>query len=244
VSVLVGLAGSVAAGKSTLAAQLAQQERAAGKSVAVVSTDGFLLPNATLEARGLLARKGFPESYDAAAFTSFLDALRAGVSAHVPVYSHQIYDILPGAPQELIPPALVIIEGINALQPQFTDGKLDFRLYLHADESDLFRWYSERLIRLRDAARIDPSSYFTRFLALSETEWNARIRTIWESVNLPNLHEHILPTRALADQVLVKAADHSLSLEPESGGQVAKSRARATPFSDTSTHWFPKTERS
>lgn len=209
-SFLIGLAGSVAAGKSTLAAQLAETERATGKTVEVVSTDGFLLPNAELERRGLLGRKGFPESYDAGAFTAFLDALRSGEPAHVPVYSHQTYDILPETHRTLHQPELVIVEGINALQPAFTAGKLDRRLYLHAEESDLFRWYRERLLRLRDAARTDSSSYFTRFLALTDTEWEARIQTIWESVNLPNLHEHILPTKALADTVLIKGPDHRI----------------------------------
>ena len=209
-SYLIGLAGSVAAGKSTLAAQLAERERAAGKTVEVVSTDGFLLPNAELERRGLLGRKGFPESYDAAAFTAFLDALRSGEPATVPIYSHQTYDILPGQQRELLRPELVIVEGINALQPIFTDGKLDHKIYLHAEEADLFRWYRERLVRLRNDARTDSASYFTRFLELSEASWEERIRTIWETVNLPNLREHILPTKPLADEILVKGPDHRL----------------------------------
>lgn len=210
-STLIGLAGSVAAGKSTLAAQMAERERAAGKTVEVVSTDGFLLPNAVLEARGLLTRKGFPESYDAQAFTAFLDALRNGQPAHVPVYSHQIYDRLPGAQREIPTPDLVILEGINALQPAFTEGRLDYRLYLHAEEGDLFRWYRERLVHLRDAAHADPTSYFTRFIKLAHEEWEAYIKTIWETINLPNLHTHILPTKALADEVLVKGADHRIA---------------------------------
>ena len=205
---LIGLAGSVAAGKSTLAAQLAQNEQASGKSVEVVSTDGFLLPNATLELRGLLSRKGFPESYDAEAFTGFLTALRDGQPTRVPVYSHQTYDILAGSHREILRPDLVIIEGINALQPAFTDSKLDHKIYLHAEEIHLFTWYRERLLRLRNDARTDPASYFTRFLSLSDEHWEARIETIWETINLPNLHEHILPTRTLADAVLVKGLDH------------------------------------
>nr|WP_309695729.1 hypothetical protein [Armatimonas sp.] len=209
-STLIGLAGSVAAGKSTLAAQMAERERAAGKTVEVVSTDGFLLPNAILEAHGLLTRKGFPESYDAQAFTAFLDALRNGQPTRVPIYSHQTYDILPEAQREIPTPDLVIIEGINALQPAFTEGKLDYRIYLHAEEADLFRWYHERLVRLRDAAFTDPLSYFTRFLKLSHEEWETYIKTIWETINLPNLHAHILPTKALADEVLVKGADHKI----------------------------------
>ena len=209
-SYLIGLAGSVAAGKSTLAAQLAETERASGKTVEIVSTDGFLFPNAELERRGILGRKGFPESYDAAAFTAFLDALRSGEPATVPIYSHQTYDILPDEHRKVTHPDLVIVEGINALQPAFTAGKLDHKIYLHAEEPDLFRWYKERLVRLRDTARTAPDSYFTRFLELSEAAWEERIKTIWETINLPNLHEHILPTRDLADEVRVKGSDHAL----------------------------------
>lgn len=208
----MGLAGSVAAGKSTLAAQMAAKEQASGKSVEVVSTDGFLLPNAELERRGLLARKGFPESYDAEAFTAFLDALRTGQPVSVPIYSHQIYDILPGTTREIRPPDLIILEGINALQPAFTRDRLDQKIYLHAEEPDLFRWYRERLLRLREEALSDPTSYFKRFLELSPEEWETRIRTIWETVNLPNLREHILPTKLLADLVVIKGADHQLSI--------------------------------
>lgn len=204
---IIGLAGSVAAGKSTLAAQLSKEN----PGTEVVSTDGFLLPNAELERRGLLGRKGFPESYDAEALSRFLDALRAGEPARIPLYSHQTYDIVPGQFRELLPPERVIVEGINALQPRFTAGKLDLRLYLHAEETALFRWYRERLLRLRDDARTDPSSYFTRFLELTDDAWEGRIRQVWETVNLPNLHEHILPTRALADWVVEKEPDHSLS---------------------------------
>ena len=213
-SYLVGLAGSVAAGKSTLAAQLAQKEQALGKTVEVVSTDGFLYPNAELERRGLLARKGFPESYDGAAFADFLDALRAGKSAKVPIYSHQTYDINPDKQREIPHSDLVIIEGINALQPFFTEDKLDHKIYLHAEESDLFAWYRERLLRLRAEAHTDPASYFTRFLELSDAAWEDRIQTIWETVNLPNLREHILPTRDLADEVLVKGPDHAMLSQP------------------------------
>jgi type I pantothenate kinase len=214
VSYLIGLAGSVAAGKSTLAAELAQKERALGKSVEVVSTDGFLFPNAELERRGILGRKGFPESYDAAAFTVFLDALRSGVPAMVPIYSHQTYDILPGEHREITHPEVMIVEGINALQQVFTAGKLDYKIYLHAEEEDLFHWYRERLLRLRREAKTNPSSYFVRFLEFTDAQWEARIRSIWETVNLPNLREHILPTRDLADEVLVKGPDHVLMTQP------------------------------
>lgn len=207
---LIGLAGSVAAGKSTLAAELADRWRSQGQRVAVVSTDGFLLPNAVLEAHGLLRRKGFPESYDAAALQAFLHALRRGQPALAPHYSHQTYDIVPGQFHEISGIDQVLIEGVNALQPAFTAGLLDVRLYLHADEADLFAWYRARLLRLRDAAQSDPDSYFTRFLALSETQWEARIRAVWEEINLPNLREHIAPSQAHADWVFEKAPDHSV----------------------------------
>lgn len=207
---LIGLAGSVAAGKSTLASELADRWRSQGLTVAVVSTDGFLLPNATLEARGLLRRKGFPESYDAAALQAFLQALRTGQPALAPHYSHQTYDIVPGQLQEISGVSRVLIEGVNALQPAFTAGLLDLRLYLHADEADLFSWYRARLLRLRDAAQSDPDSYFTRFLALTPAEWEARIQSVWEEINLPNLRAHIAPSQAHADWVFEKAADHRI----------------------------------
>ena len=206
---VIGLAGSVAAGKSTAAAQLAAHWRADGRKVDVVSTDGFLLPNAALEALGLLQRKGFPESYDAPALHAFLDAVRSGAPARVPLYSHQIYDVLPGAGKTITKPEIVIVEGINALQPVFTEGRLDARVYIHAQEEDLFRWYQERLVELRDAARSDPSSYFVRFLPLTQEDWQARVKTIWEAVNLPNLHEHIAPSMAHANWVWEKGPDHT-----------------------------------
>lgn len=207
---VLGLAGSVAAGKSTAAEQLANLWRSEGYRVDVVSTDGFLYPNATLEARGLLHRKGFPESYDAQALQDFLDALRSGRPATYPLYSHQIYDVLPGLGQTLSEPQRVILEGINVLQPHFTQGRLDARVYLHATEEALFHWYQERLLRLREEARTEPTSYFVRFLELTETQWRARVKTVWEQVNLPNLREHIAPSMAYADWVWEKAADHSL----------------------------------
>lgn len=207
---LLGLAGSVAAGKSTAAAQLAEHWQAKGRKVAVVSTDGFLLPNAVLEARGLLGRKGFPESYNAAALQAFLDSLRTSQPAFAPVYSHQTYDVLPGRGQAITEPDVVIIEGINALQPVFTEGRLDARVYLDADETDLFRWYRERLIRLRESARTDPQSYFVRFLPLTDAAWEQRIATIWQTINLPNLQEHIAPSRVFADWIWEKGPDHAL----------------------------------
>ena len=209
---IVGLAGSVAAGKSTLALRLATDWRAAGRRVEIVSTDGFLYPNATLIERHLLVRKGFPESYDATAFAAFLAAMRDGKPAAVPIYSHQTYDVLEAAPRDVPAADIVIVEGINALQPTFTARKLDVAIYLDATEGDLFRWYYARGMQLREAAKVDPTSYFVRYLALSEAAWDKQLRAFWEEINLPNLRLHILPTRALADFVLRKNSDHAITV--------------------------------
>jgi type I pantothenate kinase len=211
---IVGLAGSVAAGKTTLAKQMATAWQAKGTQVEVVSTDGFLHPNAELSERGLLLRKGFPESYDAARLAAFLDDIRAGRPTSVPIYSHQTYDVLSNG-RELAPADVVIVEGINALQPVFTAGKLDGAIYLDAAEDDLFHWYYERGNRLREAARADPTSFFVRYLALSDAEWDAQLRKFWVDINLPNLHSHIAPSRTEAHFHLVKQRDHQIVLLPK-----------------------------
>lgn len=209
---IVGLAGSVAAGKSTLAAQLAEGWRAEGNDVELVSTDGFLLPNAVLAARGLLMRKGFPESYDAPALGAFLEGIRRGQAVGIPTYSHQTYDILNAPPRVVEPARIVVVEGINAIQPAFTEGKLDVALYLDADEADLFRWYYARGMKLREAARTDHQSYFTRYLSLSQSEWDKQLRAFWTDINLPNLHQHILPSRKHANLVFRKDAQHQIEV--------------------------------
>jgi type I pantothenate kinase len=213
---VVGLAGSVAAGKSTLAAKLAEGWRALGRRVEVVSTDGFLHPNKILQERGLLLRKGFPESYDHHAFSLFLDAVRGdgkdGGKFVVPTYSHQTYDVSFGAGREIAPSDILVVEGINALQSVFTAGKLDISIYLDALETDLFHWYYERGSRLREAAKLDPTSFFVRYLSLSDAEWDVQLRAFWNDINLPNLHQHIAPTRHLAGYVMHKTRDHTLSV--------------------------------
>lgn len=217
---VVGLAGSVAAGKSTLAAKLAEGWRDLGRRVEVVSTDGFLHPNKILQERGLVLRKGFPESYDHHAFSAFLDAVRGGGKGGgkdggrvvVPTYSHQTYDVSSDAGREIAPSDILVVEGINALQPVFTAGKLDISIYLDALETDLFHWYYERGTRLREAAKYDPTSFFVRYLNLSNAEWDAQLKAFWNDINLPNLHQHIAPTRQLAGYVMHKTRDHTVSL--------------------------------
>jgi type I pantothenate kinase len=211
---LIGLAGSVAAGKTTLAKQMATAWQAQGARVEVVSTDGFLHPNSVLSERGLLLRKGFPESYDAAGFAEFLAAVKTRHTEQrisVPIYSHQTYDVLSNG-RVLMPADVIIVEGINALQPAFTAGKLDGAIYLDAAEDDLFHWYYERGSRLRDAARADPSSFFVRYLALSDEEWDQQLRKFWFEINLLNLHAHIAPSRSEAQFHLMKQRDHQISL--------------------------------
>jgi type I pantothenate kinase len=207
----VGLAGSVAAGKSTLARQLAAALSERKISVELVSTDSFLFSNAQLESRGLMQRKGFPESYDRKALSNFLAEMQAGRSATIPIYSHQTYDIVARKTQQIQPAELILIEGVVALQPELTGDFLHTRLYLDASETDINAWYKTRLIGLRDAAKTDPTSHFAQFLALTDSEFTARIEAVWEAINLPNLREHIAPTRQTADLIIDKDAAHELT---------------------------------
>ncbi len=205
---LVGLGGGVAAGKSTLAAQLSLS--LSPRRGIVVATDGFLLPTHTLSAQGLLAKKGFPESYDAQKLLKFLQALKEGRPALAPIYSHAFYDPLPDDQGQLIvAPDLVIIEGVNALQPEFLEF-YDVSLYLDASEADQKRWYTERVHKIRQEVRDNPNAYLHYLSKLPDDEFEARIERVWEETNLKNLREHIYPTRAHADWVIRKNSDHSL----------------------------------
>jgi type I pantothenate kinase len=220
---VIAIAGSVAVGKSTTArilqALLARWPD--HPQVDLVTTDGFLFPNRALEERGLMDRKGFPESYDLRRLVRFLADVKSGrQEVHAPVYSHLTYDIVPGDEQVVRHPDIVIIEGLTVLQagdgregrpPQlFVSDFFDFSIYVDADETDIEQWYLERFLTLRETAFTDERSFFHHFAALSEDEAIQVARQIWRSINGANLHENILPTRERARLILEKAPDHSV----------------------------------
>ena len=205
---LVGVTGAVAAGKSTFAAQLAAAIATAGAGVEIVCTDGFLMNNAALDARGILGRKGFPESYDMAAMRAALAAVRTG-SADFPGYSHAIYDIDPALTRRLGPADLVIVEGL-ALHEGAAALGLDALIYLDADEAHLEGWFTERLIGLWRAAEHDPTSFYAQFRHFSEPEARAFAVRVWQAINLPNLRDHIAKGRDVADLVVRKGPDHAI----------------------------------
>jgi type I pantothenate kinase len=220
---IIGLAGSVAVGKSTtgrvLQALLARWP--SHPSVELVPTDGFLFPNAVLEERGLMTRKGFPESYDLTRLLNFLAEVKSGRERiEAPVYSHLVYDVLPDQAIVIERPDIVIVEGLNVLQPAklpkdgaaipFVSDFFDFSIYIDAADGLIEDWYVERFLRLRQTAFRDPASYFHRYATLSEEEAKAIGLSLWRTINLVNLTENILPTRQRADLILRKAHDHAV----------------------------------
>jgi type I pantothenate kinase len=214
---VVGIAGSVAVGKSTTARILqALLARWPGHPrVDLITTDSFLHPNRVLEERGILNRKGFPESYDLRALVQFVADVKSGVpGVAAPVYSHLIYDLVPDAQVVVRRPDVLILEGLNVLQAGggrlFVSDYFDFSIYVDAREEDVERWYEERFLTLRETAFRDPSSYFRRFADLTPEEAVATARKIWREINGVNLRENILPTRERARLVLEKDADHSV----------------------------------
>lgn len=215
---VVGLAGSVAGGKSTFARVLKAllSRWPEHPRVDLITTDGFLYPNAELERRGLMQRKGFPESYDRAALLAFVVALKSGQErVTCPVYNHRVYDIVAGERQVLQSPDIVIVEGLNVLQSgtgaTFVSDFFDFSIYLDAELDDLRRWYVERFRTLRDTAFKAPDSYFHRYASLTDAQADARALEIWTTINEKNLVENILPTRERATLILKKGADHRVS---------------------------------
>lgn len=220
---VIGIAGSVAVGKSTTA-RILQALLARWRNhpkVDLITTDGFLQPTAVLEARGLMKRKGFPESYDRRRLVKFVADVKSGEEeVTAPIYSHLIYDIIPDQVQTFHQPDIMIVEGLNVLQtgvgsaeqasPVFVSDYFDFSIYVDADEEDIKAWYVERFLTLRRTAFRDPVSYFHRYARLSDTEARQTALKIWEEINGPNLRENILPTRNRAHLILEKGLDHSI----------------------------------
>ena len=218
---VIGIAGSVAVGKSTTARVLQKLlSMAEGcPKVDLLTTDGFLYPNAELEDRGILDRKGFPESYDARRLINFLFSVKSGRRLlEVPTYSHLFYDIMPEEKQLIDQPDILIIEGINVLQGErsnarrqiFVSDFFDFSIYVDAQESDIRQWYIDRFLKLQNTAFANPESYFYRFHDLPHTEAIALANKIWEEINLKNLVENIAPTKFRSHLILEKGDDHSM----------------------------------
>jgi type I pantothenate kinase len=216
---IIGVAGSVAVGKSTVARLLKELlSRWEGTpKVALVTTDGFLYPNAELERRELISRKGFPESYDRKALLKFVSEIKSGVSkVSAPVYSHLAYDIVPGEKITIETPDVLIVEGLNVLQTPEKDQPLalsdffDFKIYVDADPVDIRTWYLERFKKLRAGAFTNPKSFFHRYAEMEFEDALATAEGFWENINLPNLTENIAPTLSRATLVLQKGFDHAV----------------------------------
>src|SRR5271163_119547 len=220
---IIGVAGSVAVGKSTtsrvLQAMLSRWPNT--PKVQLVTTDGFLHPNAKLVADGIMDRKGFPESYDGMSIINFLAKVKAGErKVEAPVYSHLVYDVVPGEQIIVDRPDILIVEGLNVLLPNrlsregkeipFVSDFFDFSVFLDASDDLLEKWYIERFMRLRQTAFRDPRSFFRKYAELDDAEAEATARSIWRRINLVNLHENILPTRPRADLLLTKGASHRI----------------------------------
>jgi type I pantothenate kinase len=216
---VIGVAGSVAVGKSTFARvlQALLSRWPDHPKVDLVTTDGFLLPNRELEARGIMNRKGFPESYDTRRLLQFMRDVKAGEDeVRAPVYSHVVYDIVDDEETVVRRPDILILEGINVLQvsdthTEFVSDYFDFSIYVDAAEDDIESWYVERFLALRETVFQDPTSFFRHFAHLSHEQAIATARGIWHEINGRNLVENILPTRERASLVLTKGRDHTVS---------------------------------
>ncbi|HHT12450.1 MAG TPA: type I pantothenate kinase [Propionibacterium sp.] len=220
---VIGVAGSVAVGKSTVSRLLQELLRRAPGSpkVDLITTDGFLFPNAELQRRGLLDRKGFPESYNRRALLQFVMDVKSGEPRVLaPVYSHLVYDIIDGEHIAVESPDILIVEGLNVLQPARVeaDGRpglavsdfFDFTVFVDAEEEHIKEWFTERFFALRGTAFADPASYFRRFTDLSDKEATLLASQIWDTINGPNLRQNIAPTRERATAILVKGPDHTI----------------------------------
>jgi type I pantothenate kinase len=217
---VIGVAGSVAVGKSTIARLLREllSRWEDTPRVELVTTDGFLYPNAELERRGIMGRKGFPESYDRRALLRFVTGVKSGAEeVRAPFYSHLSYDIMKGAEIVVRRPDILIVEGLNVLQPPEAGHGLavsdlfDFTIYVDARTADIAAWYEDRFLALREGAFTNPQSYFHRFASFSEEEAKELAHGFWSEINEPNLIHNVLPTRSRADLVLRKSADHTVN---------------------------------
>ena len=220
---IIGMAGSVAVGKSTTARILREllSRWPNHPKVDLVTTDGFLFTNAELERRGLMNRKGFPESYDQKALLRFVSDVKAGLrNVPHPVYSHLKYDIIPGESKRVDSPDIVIVEGLNVLQTGedkadtknriFVSDFFDFTIYVDAPTAEIQRWYVERFLALKQTAFQDPSSYFHQYAGLTDEQAEQKAVAIWNEINLVNLNENIMPTRNRANLILEKGLDHAV----------------------------------
>ncbi len=215
---IIGIAGSVAVGKSTMARilQALLSRWPDHPKVDLITTDGFLYPTAVLEKRNLMNRKGFPESYDQRALVRFLTEIKSGMpEVSAPVYSHLIYDIVEGAAKTVCQPDVLIVEGLNVLQSSrqsrmFVSDFFDFSIYIDADEETIENWYVARFLKLRETVFRNPESYFNRYSKLTREEATAKAHSIWRQINGPNLRDNIQPTRERAQLILRKGTGHSI----------------------------------
>lgn len=214
---IIGISGSVAVGKSTTSRllQLLLSRTHPNSRVELVTTDGFLYPNQVLIERGIFNRKGFPESYKMELLLNFLDTIKSGQSATIPLYSHDIYDIVPDQEQTVDSPDFLIVEGINVFQNQqnnrlYMSDYFDFSIYIDADSAHIEHWYIERFLSILNMAKQDSNSYYAQYTTLPQDEAVAFARNVWKTVNLENLEKFIEPTRNRAELILHKAADHKI----------------------------------